>query len=193
MKASIIRSKLKKKLLLVLDVSCLKGFARTKITTKMWVERCGKKEIERQVRGPGLAYYISPPRDFSNFMEDPLHAFCYILFVPSPQAKKSATFTIYFILWKIVPSVESTYWNWPYFSWQFLHGVIPRITSLNEAPQKDTWYHQGSSLAQYAPNTSLRPQDGWIIGSISGCFRSMFWKFLASTFFHWCILIWPFS
>lgn len=88
MKASIIRSKLKKKLLLVLDVSCLKGFARTKITTKMWVERCGKKEIDRRVRGPGLAYYISPPRDFSNFMEDPLHAFCYILFVPSPQAKK---------------------------------------------------------------------------------------------------------
>ena len=92
MRASIIRSKLKKKLLVVLDVSCLKGFARTKITTKMWVERCGKKEIERQVRGPGLAYYISPPRDFSNFMEDPLHAFCYILFVPSPQAKKKCHF-----------------------------------------------------------------------------------------------------
>lgn len=29
----------------------------------------------------GLAYYISPPIDFMNLVTDPLHAFCYILFV----------------------------------------------------------------------------------------------------------------
>ncbi|CAE8625647.1 unnamed protein product [Polarella glacialis] len=29
----------------------------------------------------GLAYYISPPADWANIMQDPLHAFCYILFV----------------------------------------------------------------------------------------------------------------
>merc|ERR1711985_147596 len=29
----------------------------------------------------GLAYYISPPTDISNILEDPLHAFCYISFV----------------------------------------------------------------------------------------------------------------
>jgi len=29
----------------------------------------------------GLAYYISPPTDFSNIVADPVHAFCYILFV----------------------------------------------------------------------------------------------------------------
>ena len=30
----------------------------------------------------GLAYYISPPSTFANIIDDPLHAFCYILFVP---------------------------------------------------------------------------------------------------------------
>merc|ERR1711865_1214980 len=29
----------------------------------------------------GLAYYISPPQDFRNIVADPVHAFCYILFV----------------------------------------------------------------------------------------------------------------
>ncbi|CAE7779766.1 sec61a, partial [Symbiodinium microadriaticum] len=29
----------------------------------------------------GLAYYISPPSTFANIIDDPLHAFCYILFV----------------------------------------------------------------------------------------------------------------
>merc|ERR1719436_2185262 len=29
----------------------------------------------------GLAYYISPPNDFGNIVDDPLHAFCYTLFV----------------------------------------------------------------------------------------------------------------
>jgi len=29
----------------------------------------------------GLAYYISPPIDFNNIVNDPFHAFCYILFV----------------------------------------------------------------------------------------------------------------
>merc|ERR1719324_1478158 len=29
----------------------------------------------------GLAYYLSPPSDFSNIVQDPVHAFCYILFV----------------------------------------------------------------------------------------------------------------
>merc|ERR1719359_1487804 len=29
----------------------------------------------------GLAYYLSPPSDFSNIVQDPVHAFCYIVFV----------------------------------------------------------------------------------------------------------------
>merc|ERR1739845_307688 len=29
----------------------------------------------------GLAYYISPPTDLRNIMEDPFHSFCYIPFV----------------------------------------------------------------------------------------------------------------
>jgi len=29
----------------------------------------------------GIAYYISPPMDFANIVDDPLHAFCYTLFV----------------------------------------------------------------------------------------------------------------
>merc|ERR1719373_361373 len=29
----------------------------------------------------GLAYYISPPNDLANIVNDPFHAFCYILFV----------------------------------------------------------------------------------------------------------------
>eukprot|EP00929_Paragymnodinium_shiwhaense_P014453 TRINITY_DN122363_c0_g1_i1.p1 TRINITY_DN122363_c0_g1~~TRINITY_DN122363_c0_g1_i1.p1 ORF type:complete len:475 (+),score=85.51 TRINITY_DN122363_c0_g1_i1:52-1476(+) len=29
----------------------------------------------------GLAYYISPPTEFANIVEDPIHAFCYISFV----------------------------------------------------------------------------------------------------------------
>eukprot|EP00913_Durusdinium_trenchii_P028605 g26828.t1 len=41
----------------------------------------------------GLAYYISPPNDFSNIVEDPLHAFCYILFV----LFSCAIFSKYFI------------------------------------------------------------------------------------------------
>jgi len=41
----------------------------------------------------GLAYYISPPNDMSNILEDPLHAFCYILFV----LFSCALFSKYFI------------------------------------------------------------------------------------------------
>ena len=32
--------------------------------------------LDLQSHWAGLAYYISPPSDFSNIIEDPLHAFC---------------------------------------------------------------------------------------------------------------------
>ncbi|CAE7245879.1 sec61a, partial [Symbiodinium sp. CCMP2592] len=41
----------------------------------------------------GLAYYISPPSTFANIIDDPLHAFCYILFV----LLSCAIFSKYFI------------------------------------------------------------------------------------------------
>ena len=117
------------------------------IRTKTWVGRCGKKEIDRQFRGPGLAYYISPPRDFSNFVEDPLHAFCYILFVPSPQAKKRVTLIIYFL-----PLKDFQLWN---------HLLELNLLFLAMSP---LWCCQGWSLAQYAPNTLLRRGGSKSIG-----------------------------
>ena len=100
----------------------------------------------------GLAYYISPPSGFSNIMDDPLHAFCYILFVCLGCVINVDKMNA--LIWLGQAPSWGTYIlqiSWLMLRRNFSEQPVADQTGMSQCPRR------GSSLAQSFPNISSRP------------------------------------